>query len=154
MNFITNQIYSVTLWAELNPSFYVIPEFVQSTDPVSFTASLLLDPTFTFTIDPLFPDAGLYTVALSPGIGNAFAVPEPAMTPFLALLLGGGLARRVFARRCLTPPVPLVSYSAAAARNTPRRLVPKSSARYTTGVVYSVTICASSSPPISVTPSG
>ena len=46
-------------------------------------------------VDPAFPDAGLYSIVVSPGIGNV-PVPEPA-NPWLAAAAFGalGLARRI-----------------------------------------------------------
>lgn len=54
---------------------------------VGCTTSALIDP--TFTVNPNQANAGQYSIAFSPGVGNGTpgAVPEPASF----LLLGGGL---------------------------------------------------------------
>jgi hypothetical protein len=92
---LSNVIYTIQIWAFVDVA--LTQNNPGSTDTITVAASAFVDP--SFVIDPSFPDAGQYSLALSAGVGNALAVPEPAMTPFLALLLGGGLARRVFARR-------------------------------------------------------
>jgi len=65
----------------------------------SQSATAFADP-FIF-IDPSFPTASLYSIAVSPGVGNAAAVPEPA-TAALAIL--GALA--LIARRRRAPTAP------------------------------------------------
>jgi len=124
----TNMIFMVFSWTDLNIIADIGiygPPYDPSilSDFVSFQASAFIDA--TFTIDPAFPDAGRLTLSISDGIGNSAAVPEPAIAPVFALLLGAGLLRRA-----------RPAYSAAAgATPRARRRVPKSSARYTTGVV-------------------
>ena len=57
-------------------------------------ASALIDP--QFSIDKSFPNANLYSIVLSPGIGNG-GVPEPSTWAMMLLgvaSLGGALRRR------------------------------------------------------------
>jgi hypothetical protein len=91
----SNIIYSVEIWTDLGID--LTQNNPDSTDVIAVSASAYVDA--TFLIDPNFSDAGQYTLALSAGVGNTPAVPEPAMTPFLALLLGAGVARHALGRR-------------------------------------------------------
>jgi len=72
---LAGQVYQVQLNVQFNLS---------STGQGSFAASALADP--TFTIDPSFPNANLYHLEFSPGIG---AVPEPGTFSLFATGLAG-----------------------------------------------------------------
>ena len=56
------------------------PSFLCGTGPTTGNASALIDP--SIFIDPNFADAGLYSIILSPGVGN----PAPASVPVPAVL--------------------------------------------------------------------
>jgi hypothetical protein len=74
------------------------PSFLCGTGPTTGSASALIDP--SIFIDPNFADAALYSIILSPGVGNpAPSIPPSAPEPMTLALVGVGLAGLGFSRR-------------------------------------------------------